>query len=182
VIEVSSFYWTQSIYTYICVWRWVAFQSLKATTMNNSIFLDITIYSPVKVNESFLGTCVFHIQSRRVRQIGLFFDTENRGGIFFWNFCWLSPDNRRDRTLSIIFFHYVSLIFVIGIDQLTFCILWRENQKKLFVGRLRHSTLEVTSFNKNPLVTNQGTVFSVLSVPSFMRLEDGNVRRSSAIA
>jgi hypothetical protein len=84
-----------------------------------SVFWGVTPCRPFKVNQRSGGTCRLHFQGRRISQarnqgeecgklharflLGLFFDTENGGDMFFRNVGWLSTDYTalypRDRTL-----------------------------------------------------------------------------------
>jgi hypothetical protein len=79
----------------------VGFEVLASTVKKITVFWDITPRSPLKVNRRFGGTYRFHLQSRRMsrernqhesRQLGLFFDPEGGGNMFFRNVCWLSTD------------------------------------------------------------------------------------------
>jgi hypothetical protein len=73
----------------------------------SSSFRDITPYSPLKTNRRFGGTCRLHLQGRRIKTIkktrakhvgsiallrigfmlGLFFDPDDGGHMFFRNVC-----------------------------------------------------------------------------------------------
>jgi hypothetical protein len=46
----------------------VGFGVLTAVATKNSILMDITLCSPLKVNPSFGGTSRLHLQGRRIRQ------------------------------------------------------------------------------------------------------------------
>jgi hypothetical protein len=46
----------------------VGVEVLTAVVMKSSVFCDITPCSPLKVNQSFGGTCRLHLQDRRISQ------------------------------------------------------------------------------------------------------------------
>jgi hypothetical protein len=54
------------------------------TFLKMFIFRDITLYSPLKFNRHYAGTC--HV----CFLLGLFFDPEDIRDIFFRNVCWIS--------------------------------------------------------------------------------------------
>jgi hypothetical protein len=72
--------------------------------MKISVFCDIAPCSPLKVSKRFGGTSSVHLDGRKQTRtlvcyllhigllLGLFFDPENRGDMFFRNFSWLSTD------------------------------------------------------------------------------------------
>jgi hypothetical protein len=55
--------------------------------MKSTIFWDITLCSPLRVNPCLVATC-FHAGFL----LGLFFDPDSGGDMFLWNISWLSTD------------------------------------------------------------------------------------------
>jgi hypothetical protein len=47
---------------------WIGFEVLTAVVMKNSVFWDLTLCSPFKVNQHFGRTCRLHLQGRRISQ------------------------------------------------------------------------------------------------------------------
>jgi hypothetical protein len=47
----------------------VGLEVLKAVVMKNSIFWDVKLCGPLKVNGSFGGTCRLHLQCRSISQV-----------------------------------------------------------------------------------------------------------------
>jgi hypothetical protein len=73
----------------------VGFEVLTVVVMKNSVFRDITLCSPLKVNGRFKGTYHNHLQVRTISQarnqheadskqglLGMFFDPEGGGDTF----------------------------------------------------------------------------------------------------
>jgi hypothetical protein len=59
----------------------VGTEVLTAVVTNSSIFSDIMLCSPLKVNQHYRGTCRLHL---------LILRPEDGGGMFLWNVDWLS--------------------------------------------------------------------------------------------
>jgi hypothetical protein len=71
--------WRSLAVRFICSWRWsfciisiaktsllVQFEALTAVVMKSSVFWDIMLCSPLKINRCFGGTLCFHTQGRRI--------------------------------------------------------------------------------------------------------------------
>jgi hypothetical protein len=48
--------------------QYARFEILREVVMKSSMFLDIMLCSPLKVNQHFRGTCRLHLQGRRICQ------------------------------------------------------------------------------------------------------------------
>jgi hypothetical protein len=58
------------------------FEVLTAVVMKSTVFCDISPCSQLRVNRNFRGTCHLHLQGFL---LGLFFDPEDGGDMFFRN-------------------------------------------------------------------------------------------------
>jgi hypothetical protein len=102
---------------YVCSFCVLEFSSLEEIIYKNmshyekhlaavksTIFWDITMCSPLKVDRRFGGACRFHLQGRRISGallstffqagflLGVFFEPEDGGDMFLRNDGWLSRD------------------------------------------------------------------------------------------
>jgi hypothetical protein len=81
----------------------VGFEVLTAVVVKSSVFWDITLCSPLQVNQRFGGTCFLFLQGERISQarhqceVGgkqtfhdLFYNLKDGGNIFLENVGWLS--------------------------------------------------------------------------------------------